>query len=80
MSDIPQPSPHVLSLLIGPSREGLWIVCDGDGVCGAVFTRREAALQNAKSECEAARPRNSEWRLVASLDLTSIFARSAQAA
>ena len=80
MSDIPQPSPHSLSLLIGPSVDGLWIVCDAQGVCGAVFTGRDDALHYAKSECEAALPRGSEWRLVASLDLRALFARSAKAA
>jgi hypothetical protein len=79
MSDMPQPSP-ALSLLIGPSRDGLWIVCDVEGVCGAVFTGRDDALHYAKRECEAAQPRSSEWRLVASLDLRALFARSAQAA
>ncbi len=74
MSDIPQPNPHGLSLLVGPSRDGLWIVRDADGVCGAVFSGRDDALHYAKSECEATLPRSSEWRLVAGLDLTSIFA------
>jgi hypothetical protein len=79
MSDIAQPSP-ALSLLVGPSRDGLWIVCDAEGVCGAVFTSRDKALHYAKSECLAAQPRSCEWRLVASLDLPSLFPRSAQAA
>jgi len=79
MSDNPQPSP-ALSLLIGPSCDGLWIVCDAQGVCGAVFTGRDDALHYAKSECEAAQPRSGEWRLVAALDLRSLFSRSAQAA
>jgi hypothetical protein len=74
MSDIPQPSPHGLSLLIGPSCDGLWIVCDAEGVCGAIFISRADALHYAKSECEAAQPRPCEWRLVASLDLPSLFA------
>jgi hypothetical protein len=80
MSDTPEPSLHNLSLLIGPSRDGLWIVCDTQGVCGAVFTGRDDALHYARSECEAAQPRGSEWRLVASLDLRALFAATAQAA
>ena len=80
MSDIPEACPHNLSLLIGPSREGLWIVCDTQGVCGAVFAGRDDALQYARSECEAAQPRGGEWRLVASLDLRALFAQSAKAA
>jgi len=80
MSDIPQSNPQNLSLLIGPSVEGLWIVCDTQGVCGAVFAGRDDALQYARSECEAAQPRGGEWRLVASLDLRALFAASAKAA
>jgi hypothetical protein len=80
MSDNVDMSLHGLHLLIGPSGDGLWIVQDAAGVCGAVFMSREDALHYAKSECEAAQPRPCEWRLVASLELRSIFARSAQAA
>jgi hypothetical protein len=73
MSDT-EPSPQNLSLLIGPSGTGLWIVCDANGVCGAVFTGRDDALHYAKSECEAAHQRGGEWRIVASLDLRALFA------
>jgi len=61
-------------LWIGPSRDGLWVVRDADGVCGAVFIGREDALRFAKSECEAVLPSASEWRFVPALDLTSLFA------
>jgi hypothetical protein len=74
MSDDPNASLRAL-LLVGPSHDGLWIVRDCAGVCGAVFTARDAALRFARSECEAMG--FAGWRLVASLDLPSIFSHSA---
>jgi hypothetical protein len=71
-----QASSQGLSLLVGPSRDGLWIVRDAAGICGAVFSGRDDALHYAKSECEAALPRSSDWRLAPELDLTSIFSAS----
>jgi hypothetical protein len=62
-------------LWIGPTGDGLWVVRDAEGVCGAVFIGREDALRFAKSECEAALPAASEWRFVPALDLTSLFAQ-----
>jgi hypothetical protein len=61
-------------LSIGPTRDGLWVVCDADGVCGAVFATREEALRFAKSECEADLPAPSEWSFAPAMDLDSLFA------
>ncbi|HXT09869.1 MAG TPA: hypothetical protein VN715_23425 [Roseiarcus sp.] len=60
-------------LSIGPSGDGLWIVRDADGLCGAVFATRDEALRFAKSECAAAPPWSCEWRFVPALELTALF-------
>jgi hypothetical protein len=61
-------------LSIGPTDDGLWIVGDADGVCGAVFGTRDEALRFAKSECAAALPWSSEWSFVPALDWSALFA------
>ncbi len=61
-------------LRIGPTRDGLWVVRDAEGVCGAVFVGRKDALRFAKHECDAALPAASEWLFVPVLDLTALFA------
>ena len=61
-------------LWVGPNHDGLWIVRDAAAVCGAIFLGREEALRFAKRECETAPPGQSDWRFVAALDLTSLFA------
>jgi hypothetical protein len=71
---MPQNSGASLRLLVGPSQEGLWIVRDVDGVCGALFRRREDALHFAAQECQAASPAPAEWRLVGALDAATLFA------
>jgi hypothetical protein len=60
-------------LSIGPTGDGLWIVRDADGLCGAVFATREEALRFAKSECAAAPAWSSEWRFVPALEMTALF-------
>ena len=60
-------------LSIGPTGDGLWIVRDAEGLCGAVFATRQEALRFAKSECAAA-PWASEWRFVPALELAALFA------
>ena len=72
MSESPIPRRR---LAIGPSADGLWIVRDENGVCGAVFNSRDEALNYARAECEAAG--GSEWRLVSNLDMAAIFAPAA---
>ena len=59
--------------IVGPDRDGLWIVCDTEGYCGAVFVDREQALDFVRSECEALRPAVAEWRIVPALDRRSMF-------
>ncbi len=60
-------------LLIGPAADGLWIVRDAEGRCGAVFATREEALRFARSECAAAPPWSAEWRFVPALELNALF-------
>ena len=60
-------------LFVGPSRDGLWIVRDARGVCGAVFNSRDKALSFARAECASGA---GEWRFVEALDLGEIFARA----
>ena len=67
-------------LLVGPSHDGLWIVSDANGVCGALFNRREEALHFAREECAAARPAPADWRLVETLDPSSLFAPAGRGA
>jgi hypothetical protein len=67
-------APMAHQLLIGPSCDGLWIVRDAAGVCGAVFVGREQALHFAKSECEAA-GWSAGWRFVPALDFAALFAK-----
>ena len=67
------PAPLGRRLSIGPTGDGLWIVRDADGLCGAVFATRAEALRFARKECAAAPPWSSEWRFVPSLELTSLF-------
>ena len=62
-------------LRIGPTREGRWIVADADGLCGAVFVSREEALRFVKAECGATPPWTSQWRFVAALGWSALFAR-----
>ena len=56
---------------IGRDRGGLWIVCDRDGLRGAAFVSREAALRFARSDCEAPAQ---DIRFVAALDWGEMFA------
>jgi hypothetical protein len=65
-------APRAREFLIGPSNDGLWIVRDDEGLCGALFKAREDAVHFAKSECEAST--SSGWRFVAALDLGAMLA------
>ncbi len=74
MSAQTQRFPERRQFLVGPSRDGLWVVRDADGVAGAVFIEREQALHFVKSECEALLPIPAAWIFVPALDLGALFA------
>ena len=67
-------APPVRRYLIGPDRDGHWLVRDCEGRSGALFKDRADALHFAKAECEALGSARSGWRFVAALDLGDIFA------
>ena len=67
-------TPATRRFLIGQSPGGLWIVCDDEGMCGALFKAREDAVHFVKSESEASGSPASEWRFVAALDLRALLA------
>ena len=67
-----------LDLEVGPTREGLWLVHDAAGACGALFRDREAALKFARELCEAGGA--GRFRVVAALDVAVLFDFPAEAA
>ncbi len=38
--------------LVGQDHSGLWVVAETHGLCGGIFSTKDAALRFAKSECE----------------------------
>jgi hypothetical protein len=60
---------------IGPDGGGRWIVCDSEGLSGAAFVSREAALRYARAECDAQPAPAADFSFVAALDWSEMFAR-----
>ena len=59
--------------LVGPSRNGRWIVADRMGLVGGLFTNREAALHFVKVESADVAPIDISVAEVSRLELADLF-------
>ena len=59
--------------LVGPSRNGRWIVADRMGLIGGLFTNREAALHFVKVESADVEPADISVAEVSRMELADLF-------
>jgi hypothetical protein len=46
----PNAADDALHFVVGQDRAGLWVVAEAHGLCGGIFSSKDAALRFAKSE------------------------------